>query len=117
MKKKLIQVLKKIRNFIMRKTHIEFVDMKLDEASTYRFLGRLFHDAQQFVMEGSFCYGKENQLFSGNVEKHISDMKKLWKFVTLEPEWLSWKDILKFEQQMLEIRELPQDIKLERMYS
>ena len=117
MKKKLIQVLKKIRNFITRKNHIEFVDMQLTEARTYPFIGRLHHDAKAFVSVGSFCYGKEHHLFSGNVEKHIADMKKLWKFVTVEPEWLSWKDILKLEEQMLEIRDLPQDVKLERMYS
>jgi hypothetical protein len=117
MKKKIMQVLKKIRNFIMRKNYIEFVDMKLKEKDTYMFLGRLYHDAGQFVMEGSFCYGKEDRLFSGSVEKHIADMKKLWKFVTLEPEWLSWKDILEFEQQMIQIRTLPQDTKLDRMYS
>jgi hypothetical protein len=101
----------------MKEKIIEFADLKLNEDNAYRFLGRLFHDAEQFIMEGSWCYGKENRLFSGSVKEHIKDMRKLWLFVYVKPQWLSWEVINKFEKQMIEIRKLSQDIKFERMYS
>jgi len=85
------------------KDHYFLGGAKIDKNSCYLFLGRLHMDANQFIMDGSFCYGKEHRLFSGSVEEHIKDMRALWDFCPEIPEWLTLEELEELEGKMREL--------------
>lgn len=66
---------------------------------TYMMLGRLQSDNEYFL-----GYGNRNpkQLWAGNVDDQIEEMKKLWNELPEygKPEWLSMEDIEEYERQM-----------------
>jgi hypothetical protein len=64
----------------------------------YMMLGRLQSDCEYFLGNGN---GYVKCLYYGNVEEHISAMKKLWNDFDIKPEWLSFEEIENYEKQML----------------
>ena len=71
-----------------------------DSRFRYQLLGRMQSDCEYFLNYGNRSI---KHLWSGNVKEHIKDMKTLFKsFKKSErPEWLSMKDILSYENQMI----------------
>ena len=66
----------------------------------YRMLGRLESDCKYFLGAGN---GSERNLWAGNVKDQIKEMKKIFNAISDEhkPEWISLKDIEKYEKEML----------------
>ena len=66
---------------------------------TYQMLSRLRMDCDYFLGNGD---GNPKNLWAGNVQGQISEMKKLYESLPKgeEPEWLSMKDIVRYEDQM-----------------
>ena len=64
----------------------------------YMMLGRLQQDCEYFLGNGR---GHEKHLHYGNIVEHIEEMKKLWDKLNIKPEWLSYEDILDYEEKML----------------
>lgn len=72
----------------------------------YMMLSRLQQDCEYFLNYG---LGNAKQLYYGEVERHIAEMKKLWNGFpnytgdreSGKPEWLSYADIKVYEERML----------------
>lgn len=64
----------------------------------YMMLSRLQQDNEYFLNAGN---GSERNLWAGNVKDQIKEMKKLWKKIKDKPEWITLKDIEKYEKDML----------------
>lgn len=76
-----------------------FDDLKnKDEEFLYPFLGRLQSDCEYYLGYG---YRNTKKLWAGNVEEQIELMKDVWKHFDEKPEWLTWEEILVYEEQML----------------
>ena len=71
-----------------------------DKTFRYQLLGRLQQDAEYYLGHGN---RSPKHLWSGDEESHIKDMKALYKTFKRDerPEWISWRDILMYEKQML----------------
>ena len=69
----------------------------VDNSMDYRMLGRLQQDNDYFLGNGN---RSEKSLWSGNVDDQISEMKKIYKRLSVKPEWLSMEDILDYERKM-----------------
>ena len=63
----------------------------------YQMLSRLQSDCDYFLGAGN---GSERNLWAGNVADQIKEMKKLFNKLKEKPEWLSMKDIQKYEKDM-----------------
>jgi hypothetical protein len=65
----------------------------------YMMLGRLRSDNDYFLHYGN---RSEKNLWAGNVNDQISEMKRLWNSLpkNSKPEWLSMDDILEYERKM-----------------
>lgn len=65
----------------------------------YGLLSRLQMDCKYFLGNGGRC---ERHLWAGNVTDQIAKMKELWQSFPddLKPEWLTWEQILDYEQKM-----------------
>lgn len=63
----------------------------------YMMLDRLQSDNDYYLK-----HPNEKNLWAGNVDKQISEMKKLWNQLPKDkkPEWLSMEDILEYEKKM-----------------
>lgn len=74
-------------------------ETKPDYSFTYRMLSRLKQDNEYFLGHGGRYDG---HLWAKNVPDQIAEMKKLWNKLPedAKPEWLSWQDILDYEQKM-----------------
>jgi hypothetical protein len=70
-----------------------------DNKHTYMMLGRLQMDNDYFLGNGN---RGERNLWAGNVDGQIEEMKKLWNSLPEngKPEWLSMEDILDYERKM-----------------
>lgn len=77
----------------------EFDVLKQDAKFRYMLLSRMKSDCDYFL-----GYGNRNakQLWAGSVAGQIEMMKALHNSFAEEdkPEWLSWEDILKYEEEM-----------------
>lgn len=71
----------------------------VDNKHTYMMLGRLQMDNDYFLGNGN---RGERNLWAGNVDGQIEEMKKLWNSLPEngKPEWLSMEDILDYERKM-----------------
>lgn len=67
----------------------------------YMLLGRWESDCRYFLGNGN---GYEGHLYFNNIEKHISEMKKMWLSFEEKPEWLSMENIEMYERDMLNLR-------------
>lgn len=65
----------------------------------YGLLSRLQSDCKYFLGYGGRC---ERHLWAGNVTDQIAKMKELWQQFPddLKPEWLTWEQILDYENKM-----------------
>lgn len=65
----------------------------------YMMLDRLRQDCE-YCIRNNFRSG--NSLWAGNAKNQIANMKAIWNTFAEKdtPEWLTWDDILKFEEQM-----------------
>lgn len=64
----------------------------------YMMLSRLQQDCEYFLGWGK---GSVRNLYHDNVAEHIEHMKKLWNELKIKPEWLSYEDILDYEDKMM----------------
>ena len=84
------------------KKGVKFADGgSTDDTFTYMMLGRLIADNDYYLGYGN---RSERNLWAGNVDDQISEMKKLWNQLPADgkPEWLSMQDILNYEEKMKE---------------
>jgi hypothetical protein len=84
------------------KKGVKFADGgSTDDTFTYMMLGRLIADNDYYLGYGN---RSERNLWAGNVDDQIDEMKKLWNKLPADgkPEWLSMQDILNYEEQMKE---------------
>ncbi len=72
-----------------------------DYKFTYMMLGRLQTDNDYYLGHGN---KSERNLWAGNVDDQIKEMKKLWNQLpeNKKPEWLSMEEILEYEKKMKE---------------
>lgn len=66
----------------------------------YMMLSRLSHDVVQFLSEDSFSYQKIKNLWAGNIDEQIKEMRKIYNNITIKPEWLNEDDINTYEKEM-----------------
>lgn len=64
----------------------------------YPFLGRLQADCEYYLGYG---YRNAKQLWANDEFRHIELMKDVWNHFDEKPEWLTWEEILSYEEQML----------------
>jgi hypothetical protein len=84
------------------KKGVKFADGgSTDYTFTYMMLSRLASDNDYYLGYGN---RSEKNLWAGNVDDQIDEMKKLWNKLPADgkPEWLSMQDILNYEEQMKE---------------
>lgn len=62
----------------------------------YMLLGRLQQDAEYYIKHPHIKH-----LWSGNVKDQIKDMKELYNLLPEKPEWITMKDILQYEKDMI----------------
>lgn len=65
----------------------------------YMMLNRLQSDCEYFLGWGK---GHPKHLWADNIPDHIAEMKRLWNELKIKPEWLSYEDIINYEQKMLD---------------
>lgn len=65
----------------------------------YQLLSRCKQDCDYFLGYGGRC---EKHLWAGNVHDHIKKMRELYSVLKEKPEWLSEKDINRYERLMTE---------------
>ncbi|MDA8646068.1 hypothetical protein N9L66_00680 [Porticoccaceae bacterium] len=80
----------------IKKAHVETICKPFE--FEYMMLDRLKSDCQYFLGNGK---RNEKHLWALNVKEHISEMKRLYNKVPIEPEWLSSEDIKGYEDRML----------------
>ena len=69
----------------------------VDYSFDYQMLGRLQSDCDYYLGHGN---RSEKNLWAGNVDAQIEEMKRLWNKLPIKPEWLSMEDILEYEKKM-----------------
>jgi hypothetical protein len=69
----------------------------IDQRGDYMLLGRLQSDCDYFL---GFGNGNEGRLWAGNVKDQIAEMKSIYNRLQVKPEWITMKDINKYERQM-----------------
>lgn len=78
--------------------------LKSEDTFRYQLLSRMKGDCEYYLGYGN---RSKNSLWADDETEQIEVMKELWKsFAEGEkPEWLSWDDILKYESQMVIVKE------------
>ena len=73
---------------------------KYEPRFRYMMLSRMQQDCDYYLRIQA---GSPYVLWSGNEKRHIDNMKALWNSFPEEdkPEWLTWKEILEYERQMV----------------
>ncbi len=71
-----------------------------DNKFNYQMLSRLQMDCNYYLGNGN---RHKKHLWAGSEKEQIKEMKKLWKSFSKKdkPEWLTWEDILNYENQMI----------------
>lgn len=74
--------------------------LKSDDTFKYQLLSRLKMDCNYYLGNGN---RSKNALWAENEEEQIKVMKEIWSsFADDEkPEWLTWEDILNYENQII----------------
>lgn len=72
-----------------------------DMGYRYQMLSRFKQDCDYFLGNGG---RNEKYLWAGNVSDQIDVMKRTWDQFSEEdkPEWLTWEDILDYEDRMFD---------------
>jgi hypothetical protein len=68
-----------------------------DQSFDYMMLDRLRSDNDYYLGYGN---RSERNLWAGNVNDQIDEMKRIWNKLKVKPEWLSLEDILEYERKM-----------------
>lgn len=63
----------------------------------YELLDRMRSDCEYFLGHGN---RQEKYLWGGDVSTHINYMKELWRSFNEKPEWLTMKQIERYEEEM-----------------
>ena len=73
---------------------------KYEPRFRYMMLSRLKSDCDYYLGYGNHA---THQLWAGDVEYHIANMKALWNSFPEEdkPEWLTWDELLEYERRMV----------------
>ena len=70
-----------------------------DETYPYRLLSRMKSDCEYYLSnDGTNRHPKH--LWAGNEPDQISYMKAIWNRLSEKPEWLSFEQILEYEERM-----------------
>lgn len=71
-----------------------------DDTFKYRMLSRMKMDCDYYLGNGGRHAG---HLWAGEEKAHIDNMKNLWESFSNDdkPEWLTWDEILEYENKML----------------
>jgi hypothetical protein len=69
----------------------------VDQKGDYMLLGRLQSDCDYFL---GFGNRNEGRLWAGNVKDQITEMKSIYNRLKVKPEWITMKDINRYEKQM-----------------
>jgi len=80
--------------------HINDKEIIEQDKFNYMMLSRLSNDAVQFLSEDSFSYRKVKNLWAGNIDEQIKEMKKIYNMITIKPEWLTMDEINAYENKM-----------------
>lgn len=64
----------------------------------YMMLDRLRCDCEYYLGWGNRC---PRHLWAESEEAQIAEMKKLYKLLIIKPEWISMRDIKRYEKQMV----------------
>lgn len=96
-----MKFIKDIKTFL-NETYIEPQEENPQQFQ-YMMLSRLQSDCEYFLNYGR---GREKDLWAGNIIDHIAKMKSIWNELEIKPEWLSYEDILKYEENMLNYSEM-----------
>ena len=64
----------------------------------YQLLGRLQSDVDTFLGQS---VANEKRLWAGNVKDQIAKMKEIYNGLKVKPDWITMKDIEKYEKAML----------------
>ena len=84
----------------------EIIESAEEDKFNYMMLDRLRTDCEYFLGYGN---GSERNLWAGNVEDQIAEMRKIYDKLPEKPEWLSLEDIDKYEKDMLALKEQPME--------
>jgi hypothetical protein len=91
-----MKYLKDMKTFL-NETYTE-AEVENPQKHQYMMLGRLQSDCDYFLGWGK---GSVRNLYYDNIPEHIAEMKKLWDMLNIKPEWLSYDDILDYEEKMI----------------
>jgi hypothetical protein len=74
--------------------------LKSGESFRYQLLSRLQSDCNYYLSNGN---RSKKHLWAGDETEQIITMKQLWNSFSIDdkPEWLTWEDILNYENQMV----------------
>lgn len=109
---------KAVKDFINKYTdllnaHVNESLNEEDDKFNYMMLDRLKQDCEYFL---GFGNRNEKQLWAGNVQDQIAEMRKIYDKLPEKPEWISLEDIDNYERQMLskdeslnEVKEITRD--------
>ena len=73
---------------------MSFTEQKIE----YMMLARLQADCDYFL---DFGGRSTNVIWGNSVQEHIFEMKRLWNCLTIKPIWLTWEEIISYENLML----------------
>jgi hypothetical protein len=79
--------------------------LQADEKFKYQLLSRLQSDCNYYLGNGN---RNKKVLWAGNETEQIIVMKQIWNSFSPDdkPEWLTWEDILNYENKMMDNRGL-----------
>lgn len=85
-------------NIIAKGRKVALDTKNMDLKHRYQLLGRLQSDCNYYLSNPN-----SKRLWSGDVKSQIKDMKDLFNSFKEEekPQWITWKDILKYEKEMV----------------
>lgn len=85
----------------MTEEKLEDLDWILSRENSYRYqlLSRMKMDCDYYLNNGDRC---ADHLWAGNEKAQIAYMKAIWNIFSNKdkPEWLTWNEILTYEQRM-----------------
>jgi len=79
---------------------LETLEIIKQDQFNYMMLSRLSNDAVQFLSEDSFSYKKVKNLWAGDIDEQIEEMRKIYNKITIKPEWLTMDEINTYENKM-----------------
>jgi len=69
-----------------------------DQSFQYMLLNRLQRDCEYAINNNTL-----SRIWGQTLESHIKKMKELYKILSFKPHWLSWEEIIQYEEDLLDI--------------